>query len=96
MNNVYVFNGDFVDRGKNGVECLLILYAFKVLYPQAMFLNRGNHEQITLNERYGFADEVRDKYDAEMFDLITDSYRYLPLVSVIDNRIAVLHGTFHV
>ncbi len=53
------------------MEVLLILYGFKVLYPRAMYLNRGNHEQQTLNERYGFADEVREKYDADMYDLVS-------------------------
>lgn len=31
-NNVYLFNGDVVDRGPNGCECLFALLAFKALY----------------------------------------------------------------
>ena len=54
-----MFNGDFVDRGNQGCEVLLVLLAFKVLHPKHVHLNRGNHEDVMLNQAYGFADEVR-------------------------------------
>ena len=43
--NRYIFNGDFVDRGPFGLECLILVLAFKVLYPSDVFLIRGNHEE---------------------------------------------------
>ena len=53
-NSLYVFNGDFVDRGPCGVEVVLALYAWQLCLPDCVFLNRGNHEDMSINSTYGF------------------------------------------
>ncbi len=48
--NPCLFNGDFVDRGSFSCEVIFTLLALKCLYPQHVFLNRGNHEAQTMNK----------------------------------------------
>jgi len=90
--NPYLFNGDFVDRGSFSVECIFVLFGFKLLYPNHFFMSRGNHESENMNKMYGFEGEVKSKYSANMVDLFTEVYNWLPLCHCINDRIAVMHG----
>ncbi|KAI8873221.1 Metallo-dependent phosphatase [Ramicandelaber brevisporus] len=90
--NMYLFNGDFVDRGSFCIEVILTLYAYKWLYPNAMLLNRGNHETTSMNELYGFKGEVLHKYDFRLWRLFEESFNALPLGHVLQNKILVVHG----
>lgn len=81
----YVFNGDFVDRGANGVEVVLTLLALKVAHPDHVHLNRGNHEDELVATMYGFQSEVLAKYGSEgVFDLFTLVFAQLPFAVVIE------------
>lgn len=55
--NVFLLNGDIVDRGSNAVEVLPCLLAMKLYDPDCIFINRGNHEDFYMNEQYGFREE---------------------------------------
>jgi len=92
--NLYLFDGDFVDRGKHGAEVFLTLSAWKVLYPDFVHLLRGNHEVSTINEYYGFEEECRQKYpnDASMRSRFNAVFATLPVWAIIEKKIFVVHG----
>jgi len=54
----YLFMGDYVDRGINGLECIMLLIAIKINYPKKFILLRGNHESRNMTESFTFRDEV--------------------------------------
>ncbi|XP_010211282.1 PREDICTED: serine/threonine-protein phosphatase with EF-hands 2 [Tinamus guttatus] len=91
----YVFNGDFVDRGKQSLEILIVLFTFLLVYPNEVHLNRGNHEDHMVNLRYGFTKEVMQKYKVhgrKILKMIQNVFCWLPLATLIDEKVLIIHG----
>ena len=88
----YIFNGDLVDRGDNSCEVLLLVLTLKLATPEAVFINRGNHEDAEVNVFYGFIEECRAKYDHRFYQLCSTLFDWLPLATCLNNEIAILHG----
>ena len=46
--------------GKQSLETICLLLAYKIKYPENFFLLRGNHECASINRIYGFYDECKN------------------------------------
>ena len=88
----YLFLGDYVDRGKQSLETICLLLAYKIKYPENFFLLRGNHECASINRIYGFYDECKRRFNVRLWKAFTDCFNCLPVAALIDDKILCMHG----
>lgn len=88
----YVFLGDYVDRGKQSLETIVLLLAYKVKYSENFFLLRGNHECASITRIYGFYDECKRRFNIKLWKQFCDVFNCLPVSAVIDDKILCMHG----
>uniref|UniRef100_A0A670ZUR9 Serine/threonine-protein phosphatase n=1 Tax=Pseudonaja textilis TaxID=8673 RepID=A0A670ZUR9_PSETE len=90
---LYVFNGDFVDRGTHSIEILIIIFIFLLIYPKEVHLNRGNHEDYMINFRYGIQNICRSiEVHNSLFLFYLNIFSSIPLATVIDRKVLIVHG----
>ena len=88
----YLFLGDYVDRGKQSIETICLLLAYKIKYPENFFLLRGNHECASINRIYGFYDECKRRYNVRLWKVFTECFNCLPVAALVDDKILCMHG----
>ncbi|CAI5441377.1 unnamed protein product [Caenorhabditis angaria] len=88
----YLFLGDYVDRGRQQIETICLLMAYKIRYRNTFFILRGNHECASINRTYGFYDECKRRYSISLYNSFQDLFNGLPLCALIGGRIFCMHG----
>ena len=88
----YLFLGDYIDRGRQSIETIVLLLCYKIKYPENFFLLRGNHECAQINRIYGFYDECKRRYSIKLWRVFSDVFNCLPVSALIDEKIFCMHG----
>ena len=89
----YVFLGDLVDRGEFSIETLTLVFVMKILWPQNVYLIRGNHEFTTLWSSCGFLNEVTTLYGNDsVIHEISHALAFVPIAARVNQKNLCLHG----
>ncbi|XP_065181879.1 serine/threonine-protein phosphatase alpha-3 isoform-like [Sycon ciliatum] len=88
----YLFLGDYVDRGRQQIETICLLLAFKVKFPRTFFMLRGNHEDKAINEQWGFMEECKQRYNMGVYNEFNSTFQNLPIAAIVGDSIFCAHG----
>ncbi|RIB35158.1 MAG: hypothetical protein BXU00_03095 [Candidatus Nanoclepta minutus] len=95
--NIVIFLGDYVDRGKYSLEVLEKIFRLKLEYQNQILLLRGNHEiskywdVYPSDFRYQLLEKFRDNYN-EIYDRLIDLFDRLPIAAYYEDFLFLVHG----
>jgi serine/threonine-protein phosphatase PP1 catalytic subunit len=88
----YLFLGNYVNRGEQGIETLCLLLAYKIKYPASFFMLRGSHECASITRYYGFYDECKQRFNAKLWKHFVKCFNTLPIAAIISGKIFCVYG----
>jgi serine/threonine-protein phosphatase PP1 catalytic subunit len=88
----HLFLGDYVDRGTQSIENVVLLLTLKVLYPTTFFLLRGNHETEDISTVYGLRDECVRRYSFSLYGSFMRVFDAMPFAAIVAGKIFCVHG----
>lgn len=95
--HLFIFLGDYVDRGDYQVETLALLLYLKANYGNKFILLRGNHEPPSwlIPHPHDFPSVLVEKYGdmgGELYGMFRKLFEKLPLVAYVQGELLMLHG----
>jgi serine/threonine-protein phosphatase PP1 catalytic subunit len=88
----YLFLGNYVNKGKFSLDTITLLFAYKVKYPDKLFLLRGHQESAHMTRIHGFYDEMLRWYGVKLWKRFCRAFDCLPICAIVDSKVFCVHG----
>ena len=87
QNHNIIFLGDLVDRGVYGYEIVILIYKLKLINPNNIYINRGNHEEDSINCCHGLQDQMKIQFqdNNSLYNQLNLSFNYCHSAILIKN-----------
>ena len=84
--------GDYTGKGPASIECLLLLFCYKVKFKNNFFLLRGCYESLALARSYNLYQECQNRFSSKAWTEACEALCSLPYAAVISEQIFCVHG----
>ena len=88
----YLFLGNIIDGGGQSIEAISLLFIYKILYPEKVYLLRGKHEYPEVNATEGFKTECCNRYSQRLWNVFNDVFSVMPYAAVIGDKIFAVNS----
>jgi len=90
--HVYIFNGDFTDKGEFSLQTLIALLVYKLHCPECIHFTRGNHESRKYLKRKLHKQIMAYYNDETIFTMVLKVAYEIPVGIILDGRTLVMHA----
>lgn len=87
-----ILNGDLIDRGPDMIECICLVMAYNLMFPDRLTYLRGNHELMATNSVYGFRGYATGLFGTKIYESFSRIFQQLPLAMKIGDWGFITHG----
>ncbi|CEL02143.1 hypothetical protein ASPCAL03315 [Aspergillus calidoustus] len=88
----YLFLGNYVSKGRNSLETILLLLCYKLKYPKTFFLLRGNHECASIARLSSFYSECKYRCRLNVWKTFRSVFDSLPIAAIVSEKLFCVHG----